>query len=349
MVIAIADTGSIMDRTITFCATGRTGLGHLRRVTNVAWALRARRPRIPIALLTNGWPNGLSDEEIALYSRIEMAPRPAMAERHLSKDAGPVVVDTAVLPKLHTVDAPLCLILRETVPGKLRLFRLEGGRPWDLVILPHPAGEWTLDADLVPARRIEAVGWIYRRPARRKVEETDEDGRNGVFAGRPTLLIASGGGGQAADAFRNEVGRLIGQLRAMVRKPVTVIQAVGPHAPKAWRIPGIDAVIRPGARLHDVFVRADLIVSTAGYNAVLELACTDVPTLLVPRARTFDDQEKRARQWGKRIGFCHTPSNPRRSVRWMAEILDGGVRRPPVKLGPSGALACATLIEGLLA
>jgi hypothetical protein len=335
-----------MGRTITFCATGRTGLGHLRRISNIAGAVRERDRARPMGLLTNAAvEEGLPPGERALFRRLEVAPRQEMTRRLLAADGGPVVVDTAVLPGLHAVAGPLCLILRETVPKRLEAFRLEDGRPWDLLILPQPAGEWWPEPDLVPARRVKAVGYIYRRPHlgyRRP-------GSGAPASCPPQVLIASGGGGggPTAFAFAEEVGRLVVGLREAARGPLQVVQALGPRLPDEASVPGVDAIWCPGADLHEGFARADLVISTVGYNSVLELACTDVPVLLVPIMRTYDDQEKRGRLWGARLGLCHRPEDSERSVRWISAVLGERRRRRPVELGPSGAALCAALLAEL--
>jgi len=288
---------------------------------------------------------GLLPEERLLFRRTEVAPRQEMAHRLLVSEHGPVVVDTAVLPGLHAVAGPLCLILRETVPERLWAFKLEDGRPWDLLILPQPAGEWCPDPDLVPARRVEAVGYIYRRPRVRY----QRGGSGAPISGPPQVLIASGGGGSGstASAFAQEVGRLLVGLREVMRTPVLIVQALGPRGTEQTGVPGADAIWRPGADLHDTFAGADLVISSVGYNSVLELACTDVPVLLVPIMRTYDDQEKRGRFWGKHLGLCHHAQEPERSVRWMSAVLGERRRRRPVELGPSGGARCAALLAEL--
>ena len=339
-----------MKRAITFCARSNTGLGKLQRVNNVARALRDQRLKIPLALVTDSKRETLSAEEIALYDRIEIASRSKMTQRLLSMDVGVVVVGGLVLPGLHLVDAQLCLILREVVPTELERFRLHGGRPWDLILLPHPINEWVPDPNAVPARRIKAVGWIYRRPARQKLEEPDGNGPYGILAKRPVVLISAGAGsgGKRPDAFCEDVQGLIKGIRETVAKPLTAVQVRGPLAPNTWQIAGVDEVICPGPNLHNLFSIPDLVISAAGYNSVLELACTDVPTLLVPIECYTDNQQKRARRWGQSLGLCHDSSDPKRSIRWMTEVLQGGIRRPAVDLGPSGASACAALIVELL-
>jgi predicted glycosyltransferase len=335
-----------MKRAIAFCATGKTGLGHLRRIANIARAVREQDAARPIDLLTNAAVEMLPPEETALFRRIEVMPRQNMANRLLAADRGPVVVDTAVLPGLHAVAGPLCLVLRETVPERLGAFELGDGRFWDLIILPQPASERRPDPDLVPARQVEAVGHIYRKP---RARHDRRDGVSQPATGPPKVLIASGGGGSGptAFAFAEEVGRLLVSLREAARAPLQIVQALGPRLPDTAGIPGVDAICRPGADLHEAFARADLVISTVGYNSVLELACTDVPVLLVPIARTYDDQGKRARVWQERLGFCHQPEEPERSVRWMSAVLAARYRRRPVDLGPSGAARCAALIMEL--
>jgi predicted glycosyltransferase len=334
-----------VSRTIAFCATGKTGLGHLRRIANIARAVREREAARPIDLLTNAAVEVLPPEERALFRSIEVMPRQEMPRRLLAADSGTVVVDTVVLPGLHVIAGPLCLVLRETVRERLAAFRLEDGRAWDLIVLPQPPGEWRPDPDLVAARRVEAVGYIYRKP---RAQHDPRDG--GEATSRPPrVLIASGGGGSegTAHAFRIEVGQLVEALREERRAPLEVVQALGPRVPDQAAVPGADAIWRPGADLHEGFAGADLVISAVGYNSVLELACTDVPVLLVPIARTYDNQEKRGRLWEERLGLCHRPEEPERSVRWMSATLAERQRRPPMDLGPSGAMRCAALLAEL--
>ena len=111
---------------------------------------------------------------------------------------------------------------------------------------------------------------------------------------------------------------------------------------------GVDRVVQPGGRLHDWFAKADLIVSTAGYNSVLEIASSDVPTLLIPIPRTYDDQGTRAESWAARPGRAHRWGAWDLSARWMASVVDGRTRRPVVDLGPSGAARAARHILDLL-
>jgi len=91
-----------------------------------------------------------------------------------------------------------------------------------------------------------------------------------------------------------------------------------------------------------MFQTADAVISTAGYNSVLELATTDTPTLLLPIPRSIDDQEARVRLWSARLG--PPPGDP---VAWLADTLATRRRRAPVDLGPSGEDAAASAILSL--
>lgn len=331
-----------MTDSVIFCATAKTGLGHLRRSTNIAAALHERNRDLPLTLCSNAPVAGLAVGEAAYFSNTVVQPRAEMAAWLADGGGdGPVVVDTAVLPGLHRVARPLCLVLRATVADKVTRFALEDGRTWDLVCVPNPASRWLPDGALLPARRIEAVGWIYRRP-----EATAQE-----RAGTPRLLVAAGGGGgaDAGSAFGAAVDALVAKVRAALPGPLDVILASGPRADGDAAITGADRVLDADPDLHQAFAGADLVISTAGYNSVLELACTDVPVLFVPIARTYDDQAARARYWAPRLGLCHEPSDPGRSAAWMTEVLRSRRRRAPADPGPSGAAACAGLIEGLMA
>ncbi len=335
-----------MAATLRFCASGKKGLGHLRRITNIAHALRKVRPDLPLALIVNAPPAGMTTDEERLYAHIEIVEREYMACCLRAMSQGPVIVDTAVIPRLATIEDPLCLILRETIAGKLRNFRLDGDRPWDLLLLPNPEAEWQPETGSLPAKRTEPVGWIYRQlrgdPSRQWLPRRNGDRQ---------VLVASGGGG-SGDVwieFRQTVGELVQNLRNKARVPITVTQVLGPRAGNDARIDGVDRFITPGAFLPQVFAEADAVLSTAGYNSVLELAAIDVPTLLIPVPRTYDDQLQRARRWGERLGLCHERGKLGRSSAWTRSVVEEPRRRCPIDIGPSGASAAAQFVEQLAA
>ena len=181
---------------ISFCATGKSGLGHLRRTANIAGALATADAASQIVLLTNAPSVGLPSAEAAIFDRIEHCERADMAARLAELGGGAVVVDTAVLPGLGSLARPLCLVLRQTPADKQATFRLEENRRWDLIIVPNPPGHWKPDKDALPAARVEAVGWTFRPVAPTTGGSVLADLRGE----RPVLLLASGGGGTSETA-----------------------------------------------------------------------------------------------------------------------------------------------------
>ncbi len=136
-----------------FCATSKSGLGHLRRCSNIAHGLRKIAPDAELGLVTNAGTEGLDKSDLVLFRDIVLTGRSDMAARLAGSGAGPVIVDTAIVPGIELLDRPLVLILREMPDHKVGQFRLPGGRKWDLVIVPNPADHWLPDADRLSAGR----------------------------------------------------------------------------------------------------------------------------------------------------------------------------------------------------
>ena len=296
-------------------------------------------PGAGIGLLTNAPPMGLPAAELAAFSAVEICSRDGMAA-HLAgrRDARAVVVDTAVVAGIEALDCPLAIVLRETPVARQAWFALPGGRPWDLVLVPNPGDHWLPDPVAVPAQRTEAVGWIYRSTpgvAERTV--------------RPEVLVATGGGGteDTAAAIRRQLDPVLAHAKALAGGAFDVVQALGPRAPAGARLDAADRTADPGGDLNHFFARADVVVSTAGYNSVLELATLDVPTMFVAIDRSIDDQAARARLWGARLGHCLDADATEAGAEWLAHAAIARRRRDPWDLGPSGGAAAARLLLDL--
>ena len=328
-------------KTIWFLATSKSGLGHLRRISNIAGHMAAGVQHSSFGLITNAaFSSGLDQAQRELFYQVKVAERPQMTGQLAGEPVSAIVVDTAIVPGIESRDEPLVLILRETPEDRVEAFRLPGGRPWDLVIIPNPEGHWMprLGGDF--ARNVAAVGWVYRRSATvpRPV------------GAQSRLLIATGGGGKAdgAAAMRGLLDAIIASLRAGTSYPFTVDQALATRAPAQARLHGADRVFDPGGALNDCFAAADIVVSTAGYNSVLELATTETPAMLVPTGRSIDDQMKRAKVWGPRVGCFLDPVAPEAALAWLKQQVRAPGRRPPVDLGPSGGPEAARQILAVL-
>ena len=332
---------------IVLCASCRIALGKLRRTTNIASALKRRDPTAVLTLMADSGKEGvagaLAADELPLFDSILSVPSAGMAQTLKTLGVDVVVVDTMNVRNLHEVNASLCLVLREVIENEQRKFRLGNERSWDLVILPNPAGRWTPSGEIIGARNIHAVGWIYRVP--------EQGGQPDRRKDTPTVLITTGGGSgeDRGNDIHAGIQELLFRLRQKSKTPLKLLQVVGPRDRDRKQFEGVDEMIEPGPELHHLFPAVDLVISAAGYNSVLELAATDVPVLFTPVPRYSDDQEKRAQRWGEELGMCYTPDQLQQCVDWMTHVLESRSRRPIVDLGPSGADTAAQLILQLAA
>ena len=87
-----------MDRnSLTFIATGKSGIGHLRRVTTIALALRRAQQGLELTLITNAAPAGIVRAELDAFDQILVRSRGEMLEA-LSDQPDVIVCDTVELP-----------------------------------------------------------------------------------------------------------------------------------------------------------------------------------------------------------------------------------------------------------
>lgn len=325
---------------IVFMATSRSGLGHIRRVASIARALKEGTVQPRIGLFTNAAIAGLTREDMAAFDSSMVMERADMAAIAGKCGAQVVVADTMLPEGLETIAARRALILRETPDDRLGRLRLPGTNPWDLVLMPNPASHWLPSGEPGYALRMIATGWIYRRP------------RTLVPPVRrvPLLLVATGGGGTAetAAALAQQADAVIAGVRLVSRKPFHVAQALGPRAPEGAKLSLADGTVDPGGDLNEHFAGADAVISTAGYNSVLELAITTTPSLLMAIARTYDNQAQRAENWGGLLGRNYREEDVHGIARWLAETLEQRRRRVAIDIGPSGAGAAARAILDLL-
>lgn len=323
---------------ICFLATSKSGLGHLRRTATIARRIREIAPDRRLHLVSNARPEGISSVDMATFDTAQVVERDRMAMG--LPCTAQVVLDTITVPRIEQVAARLTLVLREASDAQLHRFRLAHGRPWDVVIVANPQDHWMPADGSLTARAIIPVGWIYRHAGVRQQ----------AGAKMPTVLVATGGGGTAETARKlyAEIDALLLRVRQQSATPFEVVQAIGPRALAFGRLAGADRIIDPGARLNDQFRDADFVISTAGYNSVLELATTDTPTLLVPILRSIDDQATRARLWAQKVGCWHDAAAPDLSANWLAQEIARRRRRPPVNLGPSGEDRAAMVILNLV-
>ncbi len=321
--------------TISILATGRSGIGHLRRVTTVAHALRRKAKALDLQLITNAAPAGIACDELGVFDRILLRPRAEMAQV-VAEASGILVCDTIELPGIERAAGRKVLILRETPADRIASFRIPGGL-WDRVLVPNPRAHWMPDGSAL-STSVEPTGWIVRTTGVRRASDKP--------AG---IVVATGGGG--TEATRNLLypilDRLLADTRGRIGAPFLIRQAIGPRAGGA-QLAGADEVFDPGGDLNLTFRAADLVITTAGYNSVLELATTDTPALLLPIPRSLDDQAARVRLWGPKLGHGYAPKQHDAAVDWLSAQIARPTRRAPIVLGADGAARAAELILDLL-
>lgn len=327
------------DAELYFLATSKSGLGHLRRIATIAGRIRDIAPNRRLHLVSNARPQGISSADMAAFDTVQVIDRDCMASGLPAAGQMVLVLDTITVPGIEQLDAPLALVLREAPDEQLHRFRLANGRPWDLVIIANPRDHWMPSDEVLKTRAIAPVGWIYRTAGLRQ-----PSGKT-----MPMVLVATGGGGTAETArvLYAEIDALLCRVRQQLERRFEVVQAIGPRALAFGQLTSADRIIDPGSQLNELFRDADIVISTAGYNSVLELATTDTPTLLVPIPRSIDDQAARARLWAQRMGYCHDTCAPDLSANWLAQEIAAHRRRPPVDMGPSGEDRAATAILAL--
>ncbi len=325
-------------RSISFVATSRSGLGHLRRVATIAKAVKIRSPESELQLVTNAQADNLPGGDFTVFSDVIVAERIDMAKAIDSIDSDTAVLDTISVPHIEACQQRLMLILRETPSHQLHHFSLASLRRWDNVLIPNPAAHWCPELPGDFANNVNAVGWIYRRSGKRRTNQNS--------AG---IVIATGGGGnpKTQQALYPLIDSLLCKIRKQSNVPFKVRQAIGPRAQPGGSLSEADEVFDPGPELHQIFRQADLVISTAGYNSVLELATTDTPAMLVAISRTYDNQARRAEQWGPLLGCCLLEHSTEMASNWLINQIDTPRRRKPVDLGPSGEDVAAKLILGV--
>ena len=263
---------------ITFCAAGRSGIGHLRRIANIAVAVRRLCPDAKLELRTNANINALQAHERGDFDKILIADQARMAVGIMPAVDSPVVVDTAIIPNIERLSNPLCLILAETADYRVGSFNLPGSRTWDSVIVPNPHDHWLPNEETIRTKKIDTVGWISHRST--IVSRAEPIGSP---YGKKLLLVATGTGETKGTglALKKTIDAILELVMSLTTEPLEIVQVLGPRAEFSTKLYQAVHVLFNHDKLHDLFSTADLVIGTAGYNSVLELASTDVPTLLI--------------------------------------------------------------------
>lgn len=165
------------------------------------------------------------------------------------------------------------------------------------------------------ARKTKYVGYL-----KRKIEERKGDG------GKLRLLATTGGGGDGSDLTETFLESL-----SILKKKIGVESTVifGPNMPATSR----DYFLRRYGKNNDIefldfqadltphYVKADVVISMAGYNTVCELLSLSKKAVLVPRAEPVREQLIRSRLLAERGFFEYIEPSELSANEMAAKII----------------------------
>ncbi len=283
---------------VLFQVRNRRGLGHLMRSANIGEALAARSdaPRLAFHLAAAP-PAGMWNPEFT--TTIEAESPWAAVVGALEPD---VVVYDTVVPAEPTRNAPdhtrFALVLRRRADeGATALYESAFAERVDRIIVPHRREDFTPPLPEQLLSRTTFVGTIARRPDPSAVTSI----RSQRCVDRGFLLTSTvGGGGFALQADR--FFELIAAASTLLAEEIDGLQHVivlGPNYRNQAMIDRLASlpctrVVQSEQRMVELMAASDLVIAEAGYNTVSEIQLVQVPAVLVPSARTLDDQAERA-------------------------------------------------------
>jgi len=245
----------------------------------------------------------------------------------------------------------LAAILRKQRPASLRQLSMNRGAALvDAWLIPHDQEDWPLSQ--LPRRfRPRAT---HLGPVSRGLDAS----RTGALreslwpeGSGPLILVTIGGGG--APESRATLQGVEEALRRSGRE-ARLLLVYGPNYP--GDIPtetgGSGLAIgrrRFVAELPEAIAAADLVVSNAGYNTMLELRAAGTPALIVPLATTGrDDQDQRAASFVQEGRGLLAASNVDDIEAKIGEVLDSGsVERREPETGRDPSVQGRLLLEAL--
>ncbi len=355
---------------ILFYAVNGLGLGHVTRLLAIARAIRAQRNGAQILFITTTeadsviYREGFASVKIPSRTIIQASKiRPST----YNKLAHSVVMNTvaAFNPAIMVVDSFPAGSSQELLPTlsweMRRVFvyraqQTERARDpffqqvlarYDMAIVPHEEGSEEIPAP--DSLRLVWTGSIMIREQSEALPKDDARRRLNLPADEKLLYVTVGGGGD--DEMAQSEGMIFDAARRAGWK------TVAPDAPllKSGQAhvgaqPDFRISYYPMAECLNAF---DAAISAAGYNSVHELLHFGVPTVLIPRERSLDDQFARAK-WAENAGAALVADIDAAELESkLKSLTDDSLRRTlsdkaKLLVTQSGAKIAAEQILGLL-
>ncbi len=281
-------------RLLFHCAS-RRGLGHVMRGANLARAVLAAEPSASVLMHVSNAAAGPACGEVPWVAGDHAAP--GQWQRLVDSFRPTLVVFDTMLPGDWATDStPRAFVWRASVDARheatLASPALAAMRA---LIVPHTPEEFGRALPAVLATRAAFTGPILRT--------TDSAGQARVRTryglGANDVVITSTVGGGGFDESAAWLLDLVFAAHARWRTAMPELRHLvvrGPLASGQTQAPPAGmTLIDADFDLVHLFAISTLVVAEAGYNTINELRHVRVPALLVPGARTYDDQTARAR------------------------------------------------------
>jgi predicted glycosyltransferase len=300
--------------TILFQPLNHIGLGHINRLSAIAFALRQVDYSIRVPFVVEGSAHLLLDafglpyiplpasyamgcsSSWSAWNQDELSNFVRQLSQTILENLKPqiVVFDCLPNPTFASVaierDVPIVLCLRQMRDLNRYLEEIQDFLPHiELILIPHLPNSFVLPESLQGKSRF--VGQIVR-PTNNALKSNLNPGR-----AHPLQITISGGGGGYPETveFYNLAMKAVANLRDKYRE-LECRLILGPLFRDWLRLQpmGGITIVPFEPDIFRLFASAELVICQAGYNTVAELEQLGNKTILVPAERHWDDQFSRA-------------------------------------------------------
>lgn len=181
----------------------------------------------------------------------------------------------------------------------------------------------------------------------------DRPSEPATFDASPAVLVSAGGGAVGGQLLR---AALAARTRSRFKAEPWLLVS-GPNLAEAafteltWELPAGCRLVRHRADLPELMGHAQVSVSQAGYNTVVEGLRVGARMVLVPFAEGGEDEQTRRAQRLAALGIAETMAADAFSGRQLAAAIDRAAHRPrpdPGRWSFAGAARSAEILAGLI-